>query len=62
MAKDETLAATSKVKRYLKETHNVRIGTDALAQLNEQIKQLLATAAQVAGADRRTTIKPRDFA
>jgi len=56
---NELLKATG-VKKYIK-TSGLRVGKDALAQLERKLSMTLTSAVQSAKNDRRTTVRAEDF-
>lgn len=55
------MVVAAKAKAYLRDTHGVRIGADALGALNLVVQKACDQAARAALDDKRQTIKERDF-
>lgn len=57
----ETLIVTSKVKKYIKETGDLKCSGDVAEVISAKIRTMCADAIAAAKKDRRKTVKGRDF-
>lgn len=61
MSENKNVIVVSKLKEYIKEKKEKRISEEAIVELDERVKAMVERAADAAGADKRGTIKARDF-
>lgn len=57
----DNFIVASKVKKHVKETHEMRTSQEALEALSKMVAEALAKGAQNATADKRKTIAARDL-
>lgn len=55
------LVIASKVKEYVKDTHDLRTGKDYLTKLSEAVQRLIDESVDNARKDKRGTLKERDL-
>jgi histone H3/H4 len=61
VSENKIVIVVSKLKDHVKEEHELRISEEAINDLDGRIKELVKKAADAAKADKRGTIKARDF-
>lgn len=57
----DTLVVTSKIKKLVKDIHDLRTSEEAIQALSTLVLDAVSKAAAAAKADKRKTIAARDF-